>query len=243
MKFNLEDSMRALVLVEPIQIPDLRKPTAMLSWPAWLVSQKNAATVNLQIHGTGFADVMTLPENLLPTQEQRTAIESHRANLLLCLYETPESDGRFAAETMTIITKMLLTLGGNKASADSTEAKAEAYEMALEDVPSWAVVAVQRRWYRSDCGKDEHGRPYDYRFMPDPASMRRLTISETFRVRNRVAELESILAAVPYIDCTEQLKRGRAAWDGLRMMANNPDALKNMTFEKAVELGSGAEGN
>jgi hypothetical protein len=68
------------------------------------------------------------------------------------------------------------------------------------------VVAVQRRWYRSDCGKDEHGRPYDYRFMPDPAALRRLTISETFRVRNRVTELDRILNAVPYADCTKELR-------------------------------------
>ncbi len=232
--------MRALTVIEPIQIPDLRKPTAMPSWPAWLVSQKDAVAVNLQIHGTGFADVMTLPENLLPTQEQRTAIESHRRGLLSLLLEIPENDEQFRPEMMATVTKMLLTLGGNKATVDSTDAKAEAYEIALEDVPSWSVVAVQKRWYRSDCGKDEHGRPYDYRFMPDPASMRRLAISETFRVRNRVAELDNVLGAVLRIDCSEQLKRGRAAWDGLRMMASNVEGLKSLTFEKAAELGAGA---
>lgn len=167
-------------------------------------------------------------------------IESHRCGLLSLLQETPENDEQYRPEMMATITKMLLTLGGTKATVDSTDAKAEAYEIALEDLPSWAVVAVQRRWYRSDCGKDEHGRPYDYRFMPDPASMRRLCTSETFRVRNRMDELDRVLTAVPYIDCSTQLERGRAAWDGLRMMANNPDGLKDLTFEKAAELGSGA---
>ena len=229
--------MNALVKIEPIQIPDLRKPTAMPSWPGWLVTQRAAAKVNLQPNGAHFADVMTLPPNLMPTEEQRAAIQDHRANLLSCLSQTPENDDRCGAETMATITKMMLTLGGTKASADSTEAKAEAYEIALEDLPSWAVVAVQRRWYRSDCGKDENGRPYDYRFMPDPAALRRLVISETFRVRNRVTELDRILDAVPYADCTKDLERGRAAWDGLRLAMKNPETLGDLTFEQAIEKG------
>jgi hypothetical protein len=125
--------MRALTVIEPIQIPDLRKPTAMPSWPAWLVTQRAAARSTCSRTGNGFADVMTLPPNLMPTDEQRAAIESHRASLLSCLEQTPENDDQFGAETMATITKMLLTLGGTKASADSTEAKAEAYEIALGD--------------------------------------------------------------------------------------------------------------
>ena len=232
--------MRAIAVIEPIQIPDLRKPTAMPSWPEWLVTQRAAARPNLQPHGERFADVMTLPPNLMPTNDQRAAIESHRASLLSCLQETPESDDRYLAETMATVAKMLLTLGGSKASADSTEAKAEAYEIALGDQPSWAVVAIQRRWYRSDCGKDEHGRPYDYRFMPDPAALRRLAISETFRVRNRVAELDRILNAVPYADCTKELERGRLAMQGLsKTMAANGD-IGALTFGKAMEIGGTA---
>lgn len=229
--------MNALVRIEPIQIPDLRKPTATPSWPVWLVTQRAAAKVNLQPHGARFADMMTLPPNLMPTDDQRAAIEKHRASLLSCLDQTPENDEQFRPEMMATIGKMLLTLGGPRATVDSTDAKAEAFEIALEDQPIWAVVAVQRRWYRSDCGKDEHGRPYDYRFMPDPASLRRLTISETFRVRNRVTELDRILNAVPYADCTKELERGRAAWDGLRLAMKSPDAVVGLTFDQAVEMG------
>lgn len=159
--------MTALTTLDPL-LPDLRKPTAMPSLPAWLASQKSALAPNLQITPAGFRDVMTLPAHLMPTASQRQTIEAHLASLRSSLAQTPENSEGFAAETLTAVTKMMLALGGQKASESAVEAKAEAYSVALEDVPSWAVVAVQRRWYRSDCGKDEHGRPYDYRFMPEP---------------------------------------------------------------------------
>lgn len=136
---------------------------------------------------------------------------------------------------------MLLVLGGTKATAESTEAKADAYEASLEDLPSWAVEAAARRWYRGDCGKDKSGQPYDYRFMPDPATLRQLAEREVFKLKGHIIGLEKVLLAKPYVDCSEALKRGQQAMAGFwKTYTQGPDALRELTFERAVELGQGA---
>lgn len=228
--------MNALTVVE-ITLPDLRKPTAMPSLPAWLVSQRATLKANLQIQGERFKDVLTLPPDLLPTEPQRAAIERHLVSLNSSLRETPENGTDWATETLTTISKMLMVLGGTKASELAGEAKAEAYMVALEDVPSWAVVATSRRWYRSGCGNDENGRPYDYRFMPDPAAMRRLSVIESHRARGQITELQKVLDAVPYRDCSAELERGRLAMRGLHKTMEDKGDIAALTFNQAIEIG------
>lgn len=234
--------MNALVPLEPIPLPDLRKPTGMPSLPGWLATQRAALAENLQIttDTTGkpvFRDLVTLPAPLLPNDTQRAMIVGHCSSLRQTLNETPENGQEWAAETMTAITKMMLVLGSQKASELAGEAKAEAYMVALEDMPAWAVVSSAKRWYRGQCGNDENGHPYDYRWMPDPATMRRLASLETYRVLSRIKELEVVLYAVPFVDCSSQLEKGRAAWDGLRISLKSPDTLESLTFDKAAEIG------
>jgi hypothetical protein len=230
-----------LVTIEPIPLPDLRKPMARPSLPAWLVSQRATIATNLQIQGDRFEDMLTPPPALMPTEAQRQVIERHLANLNSCLQETPENGAEWAAETLTTITKMLTVLGGAKASELAAEAKAEAYMAALEDVPSWAVVATSRRWYRGGCGNDENGRPHDYRFMPDPASMRRISVFESYRARGQIKELREVLDAVPYRDCSEELERGRLAMRGLHKTMVDKGNLGALMFAKAVEIGTAIE--
>lgn len=235
--------MNALVKFELIPMPDLRKPTGMPSLPVWLATQRAALAPNLQLvtlEGVEkFEDVTTLPTPLMPNTAQRQAIERHCLALKATLEETPENGDEWATETMTVVTKMQLVLSSMKASELAGEAKAEAYMDALEDLPSWAVVAVRRRWNRGQCGNDEHGKPYEYKWMPDPATMRRLVVSETFRVRNQISELDQVLLAKPYRDCTTELEAGRAAWDGLRivMKSNDPADIEKLTFARAAEVG------
>lgn len=233
--------MNALVKIEPIPLPDLRKPTATPLLPAWLISQRATIGTNLQIQGDRFQDAMTLPAARMPTEAQRAAINRHLANLNSCLQETPENGTNWVAETLTTITKMLTVLGGMKASELAAEAKAEAYMVALEDVPSWAVVATSRRWYRGGCGNDENGRPYDYRFMPDPAAMRRLSIVESYRARGQIRELQEVLDAVPFRDCSAELERGRLAMRGLHTTMAEGGDVEALNFADAVSLGAKVE--
>lgn len=229
-----------LIKIEPIPLPDLRKPTGTISLPGWLTTQQSALAENFQLQEGKFADVLTLPESLLPTETQKAAIRQHCTVLRLMLEQTPEAGDEWLQETLTVVTKMQLVLASQKASELAGEARAEAYMVALEDLPAWAVTAASKRWYRSSCGNNEHGKPYDYRFMPDPASMRRLAMVEAFRVKNRISDLEKVLSAVPFKDCSRDLDSGLAAWDGLRItMKSGPEATADLTFEKAVEIGFG----
>lgn len=231
--------MNQLATIDPIPLPDLRRATATPSLPAWLVSQRAAVVTELQPTGTGYRDILVLPPDLMPSVSQRQALEAHLVNLRAFLDQTPINGADWEAETMATVTKMLLVLGGAKATEHATEAKAEAFSVALDDIPSWAVVAVQKRWYRSQCGNDEHGRPYDYRFMPDPASLRRLAQSEVWRLKVQIESFERILAAQPYVDCTAELERGRAAWEGLKYTWRTGGDQSSLTFDRAAEIGRG----
>jgi len=118
-----------------------------------------------------------LPSNLLPTPEQRAEIEKFRIHILtkFPLYIGPES----AAKTMAAISKMLMVLASKSSDELAMEAKGEAYMMALEDIQSWAVEEAARKWYRG-----EYGSEYDYKWMPDPATIRSLAQIEASKMHS-----------------------------------------------------------
>lgn len=230
--------MNALTKLEPIPLPDPRRPTRMPSLPGWLTSQKNAVCLNLQIVEGKFQDVMTLPTSLMPTAEQKNAIRAYQASLSSLQAQTAERGADAEKAILIAVTNLLLVLPGRKSGEHGAEATGEAYLAALDDVPYWAVEAAIRRWYRGECGNDERGEPYNCHWAPDPAALRRLSNAEAWRVASRIKELEPVLEAVPFIDSSEDLKRGRAALLGMRTVMGDTDKLKDLTFDQAVEIGS-----
>lgn len=155
------------------------------------------------------------------------------------LAQTAERADEHEKAILVAVTNLLLVLPGRKSGELGAEATAGAYMAALDDVPYWAVEAAIRLWYRGQCGNDERGEPYNYHWAPDPAALRRLSESEAWRVAGRIKELEPIMKAVEFVDCTEDLKRGRAAWTGLCKTMDDPEKLKSLTFENAIETGKG----
>lgn len=228
----------ALRKIDPLPTPTERAP--MPSLPAWLVSRQNALVVNLQIdQATGrWQELVTLPAAMLPTDAQRAAIEAHLQYLNSLLSRTPASDKDALEAFTTAITKLQLNKPTYGASALAIEARAEAYEVALEDVPLCTILVAIRKWYRGDCGEDERGRPYDYQRLPDSAILRRVALNEMWKVKDRVKIFTDMLGAVAFVDCSAQLKRGQDAWLGLRKMAATAGALEGMTFAKAAEIGA-----
>lgn len=104
-----------------------------------------------------------------------------------------------ANEVLGAITSLLLALP-SKASGEATgEAKAEAYMIALEDMPAWAVTAAIRGWYRG-----EHGTDHNYTFAPAPSVLRRLVMAERHKVKGRADSLGELLEAVPELEFTEE---------------------------------------
>jgi hypothetical protein len=107
------------------------------------------------------------------------------------MYLGPES----AAKTMATISKMIMVLASKSGGDDAMEARGEAYMMALEDIQSWAVEEAARKWYRG-----EYGSEYDYKWMPDPATIRSLAHQEAYKVRSALVLAIDIGLAQPLLE-------------------------------------------
>lgn len=79
------------------------------------------------------------------------------------------------------------------ASAASGRARIDAYSVALDDVPSWAVATAITKWHRGDCGSD-----MNYTFAPAPAILRDLAKRELEPVALWLNRMQSLLAATDF---------------------------------------------
>jgi hypothetical protein len=141
---------------------------------------------------------------MLLTAKHRGELDRHKAALEALCADTPENSAEAEANTLVIITKMMLVLPSQRPNEDAAEARGEAYMLALEDVPTWAVNAAIRRWYRNEAGNDEKGRPYDCTFAPVPGDLRRVAVAELWRVRHRAFVCAELLAAEQRIEFTDE---------------------------------------
>src|SRR5690349_1003009 len=91
--------------VEPIPIPDIRRPERPPSWPAWLVLRLAWLKEGPQPDETGKHRRMpTLPRDLILMSAQREAIRRHLADLDKLEVPTPEIDPDAEAATLVIVT-------------------------------------------------------------------------------------------------------------------------------------------
>jgi hypothetical protein len=148
--------------------------------------------------------VPTVPSNLLLSPAERAEIERHVQALRALCEQTPQASADCEAATLVVVTKLMLALPSTQQNELGAEASGEAFMAALDDTPTWAVAAAVRRWYRGDCGENEHRQPYDYRWRPAPADLRRIALTEKFRVYRLVKPLERLLAAEPRIEFSEE---------------------------------------
>jgi hypothetical protein len=170
-----------------------------------------AVTTNCQLDpaaGT-WADVLTLPE--LPTAEQRRELEKHSAQLNQLLEQKPIAAEKYAKQTFGLIAKLILAKPARSGSPEATEARAEAYEIALEDVPSWAVSIATRKWHRGECGCWNRRDQYDYRWAPESADLRQIALREAYALHGRIADIDKVLQAVPYRDSADERGKNEAA--------------------------------
>lgn len=231
--------MQELAVIEPIPAATEKNPTPSL--PVWVRGRENVLRQNVQLDpSTGkWIEPLTLPANQMLTDPQRAEIERHRQSLTSLLNApTPSQSEVVLAQFGAMITKLMLAKpspGGSNAA----EARMEAYETALEDLPLWAVWASIRRWYRAEAGKDERGRSYDYTWAPDCAVLKQLAEMEYLAVQARLRKLDGVLAAVPFIDCSEQLERGASAWRGLKKLFAKKAVQKETTMDDCVRLDAG----
>lgn len=232
---------KELTVFEPIPAPDPRRPAMLPSLPQWAARLSGAARIELQLDGAKFQDVMTLPADLMPTEAQRQAMILHQDSLRSCLLDTPAHSVQAETRVATAIAKLITVLAGERKSDLADEARSEVYMDVLDDVPAWAVEAAVRRWFKHDCGSDERGRAHDYKWAPDPGTLRKIALQETYALSARIGQLQRVLEAKPYVDCTEALARGRAALAGLAKARKTGMDYSKMTFDEAIKLGNEPE--
>jgi hypothetical protein len=148
--------------------------------------------------------VPTLPANFILNPAECAEIERHALALDALCAQTPVDADEWEGATLIIITKLMLALPSSQQNEAGAEATGEAFQDALEDVPTWAVAAAVRRWYRGDCGENERGQPYDYHWRPAPAELRRIALGEKWRVQHRAQTLRNLLAAEPLIEFSDE---------------------------------------
>jgi hypothetical protein len=200
---------------------DVMARGAMPSLPEWAeLSRAALREVPQGTMQTEFRDTLTLPASMVPNDAQRQTITSHKALLERSLTETPNEGEGWALKTAELIARMLKALSGNKRDELESEAKGEAYAMALDDVPWWAVSSAIRAWYRKECGE------HNYAWPPDPATLRTISMRFWWRAAAEIADMQKLLDAKPYVDCAAEyqkyLERGQKAFGAvMSAIANN----------------------
>lgn len=196
--------------IEQLQMPDVRRPARMPCWPAWAASHIALLRTETQPDPkTGkWRGVPTLPANSILTTAEREELERHAKQLDSLCQRTPANDPHAEQETLVAVTKMMLVLPSTTQSELSAEVRGEAFMVALDDLPAWAVQAAIRSWYRRECGKNDKGEPYDYHWCPAPAELRCIALAEMRWVNERANTTQTLLRAEPRIEYSDEHRRG-----------------------------------
>jgi hypothetical protein len=194
-----------LVLLEALVLPDPRRPGKTPSLPLWVEKRLTSLREdNQRDPATGKSrNVSTLPRSLMLLRHERAAIEAHCSALDHLVAQVPAGNIDAESETHLVVTKMMLVLPAAKANEASAAATAEAFEVALDDVPSWAVASAMRGWYRGEHRHERHeqGERYDFAWRPGPALLRKLSLDERYRlVGCDLAKLRRLLTAVERVE-------------------------------------------
>ena len=211
--------MTAPIKHEPIALPDVTRLNAIPPLPAWLVTRQSKVSFEFELGS--YRRGPTLPQALLLGASERVAAQSHVEALHALIAATPENDGRARRALLASVTKMMLALPSQKASEDAGEAKAEAFDMSLKDVPYWAINEAISGWYQG-----RYGDAHNYTWQPAPAVLRSLAFLELAKIRYRIQDLENLLKAKAQRELPPESERPTLAQiEGkLRGLKRVPDA-------------------
>ena len=90
-----------------------------------------------------------------------------------------------------IVANMLMAYPMAGGSEETGRARSQAYLIALDDVPPWAIADTIKLWHRGQCGPD-----HNYRFAPAPAELRGASMNLLQPVKQVISHLESLLNAM-----------------------------------------------
>lgn len=162
---------------------------AMISSPELLALRRiSLGTIN----HPGQRPTKYLAGGLRLTDDERARIGASLVELRSIVLAADDAENRKAR--LALVTTLLLAYpmaGGSEASG---RARAEAYLVALDDVPPWSIADGIKRWHRGECGADRN-----YRFAPSPAELREVAREPLSSAIDAIRHLEDVLAA-PTLD-------------------------------------------
>lgn len=123
------------------------------------------------------------------TDEQRARIAAQIRDLEHYTKVVPSREVREAS--LGLIAKMLMAYPMAGSTAEAGTARGEAYLVAVEDVPPWAIAEAIRRWHKGQCGPD-----HNYRFAPAPAELREVAMKLIEPAAQAVHHLTMVLNAM-----------------------------------------------
>lgn len=123
------------------------------------------------------------------TDEQRGKIGAKIRELEQFTKVVPSREVREAS--LGLIAKMLMAYPMAGSSAEAGSARGEAYLVALDDVPPWAISEAIKRWHKGQCGPD-----HNYRFAPAPAELREVAMKLIEPAAQTIYHLNLVLNAL-----------------------------------------------
>lgn len=134
----------------------------------------------------------TLPDSI--REEARSLLST----LISALNPSTPFAGSSAEDAkLGIVTMLLLGLAKSAGtSVEEADAKYDLYEIALNDIPAWAVAAAAIKWAQGKCPETIEKNPR-YSFPPGPATLRALAEWELDPYRRSVSDLTKLVETMP----------------------------------------------
>ncbi len=180
---------------------ELIELTASQEVPTYLLPPHVAAQVRL-LGGTVEHPGQRTRHHMAAGVTLPDSIRDEARNLLSSLSSMLNPTGTFAGRTaedakIGVVTMLILGLAkAAGASAEEAEAKFDLYEIALSDVPAWAVAAAAVRWAKGKCPETVEKSPR-YAFPPSPATLRALAEWEVAPYQTSIRDLTRLVESMP----------------------------------------------
>jgi hypothetical protein len=193
--------------LERLTLPDVRRLGRTPSWPEWVVSLSTLMRDAEQrsTKDGKYRNIPTLPVDAIPSPEQRAILERYVADVEQMCGQTPEADVKYEKKTFAILIEFMLLFPTLRQQGEAgVEAQGKAYMFVLKEVPYWAVLRAVELWQLGEAGHDDRGEPYNYRWPPAPADLRRIAKAQVLTVNSLSAVPRRLLAAEARIEFSDE---------------------------------------
>ncbi len=171
---------------------EIIEPRAMLSLPStleWLTRSLGT----LQWPGEPMR--YTLMGGVTISPEERKDLKARLTEIERVLDPSHPDRATSWKARFLVLSKMLLAYSVGSGSEAAVQARTEAYQDAVGDMPAWTVSAAVHRWHRGEC--EGAGTNLNYAWAPPPAILRAICKQEIAAYEAMAAKIHRLLTAVP----------------------------------------------